>query len=59
MRERNREMTAETIKSEDIKQDAPTTHPGILSWVSEIGELTQPDRVHWCTGSDDEWTELT
>jgi phosphoenolpyruvate carboxykinase (GTP) len=43
----------------DIKQSAPTTHEGILSWVTEIAELTQPDRVHWCTGSDEEWTELT
>src|ERR687890_1633165 len=39
--------------------EKPTTHEGILGWVHEIAELTQPDRVHWCTGSDDEWTELT
>ena len=38
---------------------APTTHAGILTWVTEIAELTQPDRIHWCTGSDEEWTELT
>ena len=38
---------------------APTTHAGILTWVNEIAELTQPDRIHWCTGSDEEWTELT
>ncbi len=55
MRERNTvSMTADTTK-----QSAPTTHEGILAWVSEIAELTQPDRVHWCTGSDQEWTELT
>jgi phosphoenolpyruvate carboxykinase (GTP) len=41
------------------KDTAPTSHEGIASWVSEIAELTQPDRVHWCTGSDEEWTELT
>ncbi len=46
-------MTAETITS------APTTHEGILSWVNEIAAMTQPDAVHWCTGSDEEWTELT
>jgi phosphoenolpyruvate carboxykinase (GTP) len=45
-------MTTETT-------DKPTTHEGILSWVQEIAELTQPDRVHWCTGSDDEWVQLT
>ena len=38
---------------------APTTHEGILRWVNEIAELTQPDSIHWCTGSDEEWTELT
>ena len=44
-------MTTETTE--------PTTHQGILSWVNEIAELTQPDRIHWCTGSDEEWKELT
>ncbi len=37
----------------------PTTHAGILAWVEEIASLTQPDSVHWCTGSDQEWQELT
>ena len=38
---------------------APTTHQGILAWVTEVAELTQPDAIHWCTGSDEEWAELT
>src|SRR5689334_7857608 len=45
-------MTTETT-------ERPTTHEGILRWVNEVAELTQPDRIHWCTGSDEEWTELT
>jgi phosphoenolpyruvate carboxykinase (GTP) len=53
MRERETAgMTAETAQ-------APTTHRGILNWVNEIAELTQPDNIHWCTGSAEEWTELT
>jgi phosphoenolpyruvate carboxykinase (GTP) len=36
-----------------------TTHAGLAAWVAEVAELTQPDTVHWCTGSDKEWTELT
>ncbi|WP_232678369.1 phosphoenolpyruvate carboxykinase (GTP) [Nocardioides sp. R-C-SC26] len=39
--------------------DQPTTHQGILDFVAEVAALTQPDRIHWCTGSDEEWTELT
>src|ERR1700742_3867948 len=38
---------------------APTTHQGILDFVTEVAAMTQPDRIHWCTGSDEEWTELT
>ena len=54
MRERETEgMTADTVT------DAPTTHQGILDFVTEVAAMTQPDRIHWCTGSDEEWTELT
>src|SRR3954468_14471632 len=45
-------MTAQTT-------DRPTTHEGILRWVDEVAALTQPDHVHWCTGSEEEWTGLT
>jgi len=37
----------------------PTTHAELVSWVSEIADLTQPDAVVWCDGSDAEWTRLT
>ncbi|WP_116948009.1 phosphoenolpyruvate carboxykinase (GTP) [Jiangella endophytica] len=39
--------------------DAPTSHVRLLAWVREVAELTQPDRIHWCDGSDEEWTALT
>jgi len=39
--------------------EAPTKHAGLLAWVREVAELTQPDKVHWCDGSDEEWAALT
>jgi len=54
-------MTAETasVNATSNNQSAPTTHQGILDWVAEVAELTQPAKIHWCTGSDEEWVELT
>ncbi|HEU0287674.1 MAG TPA: phosphoenolpyruvate carboxykinase (GTP) [Nocardioidaceae bacterium] len=34
-------------------------HPRLRAWVDEIAALTQPDRIHWFEGSDDEWGALT
>jgi phosphoenolpyruvate carboxykinase (GTP) len=38
--------------------DAPTTHAKLLDWVKEIADLTQPDAVHWCNGSAEEYDSL-
>ncbi|MGZ8741285.1 MAG: phosphoenolpyruvate carboxykinase (GTP) [Nocardioides sp.] len=48
-------MTTDTTTT----SSSPTTHEGILNWVNEIAELTQPDSIHWCTGDAAEWEQLT
>jgi phosphoenolpyruvate carboxykinase (GTP) len=54
-------MTADTQTRPTAQGDSddPTTHQGILDFVTEVAAMTTPDRVHWCTGSEDEWAELT
>jgi phosphoenolpyruvate carboxykinase (GTP) len=37
----------------------PTGHLKLREWVNQVAELTQPDRIEWCDGSDEEWGRLT
>ena len=46
------EMTSVTVPGIDT---APTTNTSLLAWVSEVADLTTPDEVVWCDGSDAEW----
>ncbi len=39
--------------------DAPTSHPRLLAWVREVADLTTPDSIVWCDGSEAEWDRLT
>jgi len=39
--------------------NTPSKNKKLLEWVHEIAELTQPARVEWCDGSQEEWDRLT
>jgi phosphoenolpyruvate carboxykinase (GTP) len=36
-----------------------TTLDALNQWVLEVARITQPDRIHWCDGSETESKELT
>ena len=36
----------------------PTQNKQLLEWVTEIATLCQPDAVHWCTGTTEEYDQF-
>ena len=45
--------------SATIAAEAPTDNQKLLDFVTEIAQLTTPEKIHWVDGSEQEYTRLT
>src|SRR3954470_4957885 len=41
-----------------IETPVPTKHRRLVAWVEQVAALTEPDSVHWCDGSAEEYDAL-
>jgi phosphoenolpyruvate carboxykinase (GTP) len=53
------EMSSHILDTETMtNRDTGTKHQRLAAWVEEVAQLSKPDRVHWCDGSDDEYQAM-
>jgi phosphoenolpyruvate carboxykinase (GTP) len=46
------------MEQSDLLKDAPVRHPKLLAWIEQVVAMCQPSAIHWCDGSEEEWSQL-
>jgi len=47
------------VSMEDYVTMMSAVNQELSAWVDEVAQLTEPDEIHWCDGSEQEWDQLT
>ena len=53
-----REELIHNLSETTAATEAPTKNAKLSAWVERVAELTQPDSIHWCDGSAEEYDRL-
>ncbi len=53
-----REELVHNLSETTAATQAPTKNAKLSAWVEWVAELTQPDSIHWCDGSAEEYDRL-
>ena len=52
-------MSVETLEAPQTEaQVVPTKNQKLIDWVNTQAALCRPDRVVWCDGTDEEFTQM-
>ena len=51
-------MSTADISQVNVNAPPYVKNNQLIQWVAEIAALTQPDKIHWCDGSQDEYDSL-
>ena len=51
-------MNSPVMQGLNLNAPSFVKNASLIAWVADMAALTQPDRIYWCDGSDEEYNRL-